>query len=218
MKTIELDGVTIELVKKRVKRLTLHVTPERVWMSVPQRVSYDEAVRFALQQRAWIAAQRAQIAIRTQQSVCEGARIRVWGAYVRLALTTDGQTARMGDILTLRVRSNAGEDEVRRALDDWYRVQLAAVLPDVRARWEHVVGAKAADCRIRDMKTRWGTCSLRLRRVWINLRLAQYPPACLDYVMVHELTHLLVPNHSVAFWSLMDRFYPDWRAVRAALR
>lgn len=218
MKTIELNGVTIELVKKRVKRLTLHVTPERVWMSVPERMSYDEAVRFAAQKLDWIVSQRAQIAMRTQQSLCERGSIRVWGESVRLVLTTDGQTARMGDTLKLRVSPKAGEDEVRRALDAWYRAQLTAVLPDVRTRWERVVGAHAADCRIRDMKTRWGTCSLRLRRVWINLRLVQYPPACLDYVMVHELTHLLVPDHSAAFWTLVERFYPDWRTVRAALR
>ncbi len=218
MKTIEQDGVAIELVKKRVKRLTLHVTPERVWMSVPQRLPYEEAVRFAQRQRDWIASQRGRLAAYSPQTLCDGARIRVWGEDVRLALTAEGQTDRAGDVLTLCVPPHAPQDEVRRALDDWYRAQLAEVLPAVRARWEQVVGVRAADCRIRDMKTRWGTCSLRLRRVWISLRLSQYPPACLDYVMVHELTHLLVPDHSAAFWSQVESAYPDWRTARAMLR
>ena len=115
----------------------------------------------------------------------------------------------------------AGPESTRQerqaAVKSWYREQLLSAIPSVRQACEAIVGQRAAEVRVRDMRTRWGTCSVARRRIWLSLQLVQKPPACLRCVMTHELIHLLEPSHSPRFWTLMDRFCPDWREVHRLL-
>lgn len=214
MTELNVDGVRIEVHKKRVKRINLHVTPERVWMSVPQRMPGREAEAFARAQLTWIRAQQAACAARRPRAE----EAQLWGARVRLRYEQGRGAATLEDgVLTLRVQQD-DEQARRAALEDYYRRALAARLPAACAHWEAVTGLRPCEYRLRAMRTRWGTCSLRAKRIWLNTHLAAYPPACLDYVLVHELAHLLVPSHSADFWAVVERFYPDWRAVRHMLR
>jgi predicted metal-dependent hydrolase len=91
------------------------------------------------------------------------------------------------------------------------------MVPDVLERCAEVVDKYPGEIRFRDMKTRWGTCNVRERRIWLNIQLAAHPRECLDYVMTHELTHLYVANHGPEFKAYMDRFYPDWKRVKKEL-
>ena len=85
------------------------------------------------------------------------------------------------------------------------------------AKWEPVMGVKASGVTIRKMKTRWGSCNVRTHHININLALAKKPPECLEYVVVHELTHILEPSHNAVFWGYMTQFYPNWKRVRKYL-
>ncbi|MCB1767209.1 MAG: M48 family metallopeptidase [Candidatus Competibacteraceae bacterium] len=102
-------------------------------------------------------------------------------------------------------------------LQDWYRQTLQAQLPALLAEWEPRVGVTVAEARIRRMKTRWGSCNIPARRIWLNLELAKKPPAGLEYVLVHELVHLHERTHNARFQAFMDALLPNWRLRRDLL-
>ena len=113
---------------------------------------------------------------------------------------------------------NSTEEQREKILKEWYRSQMREAVPPIFAECEALTGVRAKEWRIRDMKTRWGTCNTAKSRIWLNLRLVQMPPECLKYVIIHELTHLLEPGHNQRFYHFMDCFLPEWRAVRKAMR
>jgi predicted metal-dependent hydrolase len=119
--------------------------------------------------------------------------------------------------LELRVRPGSDRDKRDAVLQNWYRTQLKAQLPALVDKWEPIVGVRVADTRIKRMKTRWGSCRVESRRIWLNLELAKKPVACLEYILVHEMIHLLERHHTDRFRELMDRFMPNWRIYRDEL-
>ena len=120
-------------------------------------------------------------------------------------------------ILHMHVPVNSTAEQRKALLDEFYREKLKFVVPELLEKYSRIVGKTSREWRIRNMKTRWGTCNTKEGRIWLNLNLAKKHPDCLDYVIVHELTHLHVPNHSKAFWARMDVYYPRWREVRRML-
>lgn len=107
-----------------------------------------------------------------------------------------------------------GQQEAKK--EECRKIMLAR-LPRIIQKWERLTGLHALEWKLRDMKTRWGTCVPAKKRIWLNLRLALYPEECLEYVVVHELVHFLVPGHGPEFWKYMDRFFPEWPRVRKEL-
>ena len=108
--------------------------------------------------------------------------------------------------------------EEKREQTEAYRQQLLAILPQVIETCEAVTGLHANEWKLRDMKTRWGSCNVEKKRIWLNIQLAAYPRECLEYVVTHELVHLLERGHNQVFWGYMDRYFPRWRQVRKMLR
>ena len=102
-------------------------------------------------------------------------------------------------------------------LQEWYRDLLRARIPELIAKWESVINVDVGECRIKKMKTRWGTCNITARRIWLNLELVKKPPVCLEYVFVHEMVHLLERRHNERFRAYMDQFLPQWRLYRDEL-
>lgn len=119
--------------------------------------------------------------------------------------------------LEIHMKGPADAVESARMLSAWHRRKLGEALPGLLAVWEPVLGVRVNQCRIRRMKTRWGSCNIRAKRVWINLVLACLDPDLLEYVLVHELLHLLEPSHNRRFYQLMDRFLPDWKHRKSRL-
>ena len=117
----------------------------------------------------------------------------------------------------LQVRPGANRDEREAVLHRWYRRQLRDRVPPLVAKWEPKVGERVADVRIRKMKTRWGTCNPVARRIWLNLELAKKPPSCFEYILVHEMVHLIERTHNDRFRCLMDDLMPQWRTRRDEL-
>ena len=113
--------------------------------------------------------------------------------------------------MEMRVRPSTGRDAREAMLYSWYRARLRERIPEMVTKWEPRIGVTVADWRIRRMKTRWGTCNPEAGRIWLNSELAKKPVSCLEYVVVHELVHLIERPHNDRFRTILDRIMPDWR-------
>jgi len=128
-------------------------------------------------------------------------------------------TVRLANSTTLQLRVRPGTDRDKREeiLHRWYRQRLREQIPPLIAKWEPKIGVEVADWGIKKMKTRWGTCTVEARRIWLNLELAKKPASCLEYILVHEMVHLLERHHNERFRALMDSFLPNWPLHRDEL-
>jgi predicted metal-dependent hydrolase len=223
---IEVNGIRVDVVRKAIKNLHLGVYPPggRVRVAAPEHLS-DEAVRLAVVSRlGWIRRKQETYATQERQSVREmvtGESHYVQGRRYRLDVVegTGRQSVvvRDGRTIELRVRAGSSAAERDQLLQRWYRRLLREQVGDLVAKWEPVVGVKVAEWGIKKMKTRWGTCNADAKRIWINLELAKKSPACLEYIVVHELVHLIERRHNDRFRELMDRHLPQWRIYRDEL-
>jgi len=229
----KLEEITVEVVRKRVKNINLTVHPPhgQVRISAPKRVSLDTIREFAISRLDWIRQHQARMREQareapppvSRESRYESGEIhRVWGKPVRLEIAVhDGPAAveadRGGAWLRVRVRPGTRREGRRAVLDSWYRDQVRTAVPPLLARWEPELGVKLDRFQVRRMKTRWGSCTPTHRTIRLNTELATRPPELLEYIVVHELVHLLEASHNARFYGLMDRYMPGWKAHRDAL-
>jgi len=223
---IRVSGLPIQIVRKDIKNLHLGVYPPhgRVRVAAPLIVSND-AVRLAvISKLGWIKRQRAKFKGQTRQSEREmvsGESHYFQGRRYRLRVIESAGTAKIivrnKSIIELHARreTTTGEREV--ALQRWYRQQLKALIPPLLEKWQTALGIQVADWRIKKMKTKWGACNTKARRIWLNLELAKHPVQCLEYIIVHELVHFLVRQHNGQFIKYMDNTLPHWRLHREVL-
>lgn len=218
-------GLGVDVVYKDIKNLHISVYPPvgRVRVAAPATTDED-TIRLAIVQRLpWIKRQRELLQKADRQSKREmqsGETHYVWGQrYLLDASRTSGRNHVETKGQTLWVVTPAGTDSEAKfaALDRWYRRELKAALPALFEKWQPVLGVRADKIVVRRMKTKWGTCIPGTRTVWINQELAKKNPRCLEYIVVHELMHLLERTHNPRFIELMDRHLPDWRARRDEL-
>ena len=127
-------------------------------------------------------------------------------------------TIRGASTIEMAVPFGADPFARERALTEWYRARLREAMPALVAKWEAVVGVHVAEWRVKRMRTRWGSCNPQARRIWVNLELAKLPVHCLEYVIVHEMVHMLERRHDARFYAFMDAFHPGWREVRKELK
>ncbi|MFW8564627.1 M48 family metallopeptidase [Orrella sp. 11846] len=185
----------------------------------------ETALRVAFIARIpWIKTQQAELRQQERQTTrhwISGETHYLWGRAWRLEVIEhkDTHTVRKGKSwrLQLCVKPGTSMENRGKLLDSYYRNQLQEEIPRLRGHWEQRMGVQLADCRIKKMRTKWGSCNIDAARVWLNLELAKKPYECLEYVFVHELVHLLERNHNARFIAYMDQFMPDWRQRRALL-
>lgn len=218
-KELRMDDYTIIVSYKRIKNIYLRVLPPdgRVQISAPLGTPDVRLRAFARERRSWIDRQRASCTLPVHRYET-GETVPLWGAELPLTVCA-GRGGVKQSVEGLLLYAPQGADAAAREgiLQAFYRVEMRRA---VEAIWEACMqqsGAKANEWRIRDMKTRWGSCNVNERRVWLNLRLAQKPPECLRYVILHELCHLHERGHGKAFWAHMDACCPDWRTIRKRL-
>jgi predicted metal-dependent hydrolase len=223
---ITVGGVKVSIVRKAIKNLHLGVYPPhgRVRVASPLAVS-DAAVRLAVVRKlSWIKRQQAAFDAQPRQSEREMVRGEshfFLGRRYRLRVIEHdgvGQVViRSASKLDLLVRPGTTAQQRAAVLQLWYRNQLKALIPPLLAKWEPLLGVHAADWRVKKMKTRWGTCNIEARRIWLNLELVKKPVQCLEYIVVHELIHLLERHHNARFVALLDKHLPQWRHCRSQL-
>lgn len=222
---LSVDGINVDVVYKDIKNLHVGVYPPvgRVRVAAPQRL--DEAqIRLAVIQRLpWIRRQRKQLQDAIRQSPREmvtGESHYVWGARYRLTVVKCPGRPRVeldGERLLLHVGDNTDTSARLKILQDWHRRQLRDAISALIERWEPAIGRSVERWSIRRMKTKWGSCNRETSHIWFNLELAKKHPRCLEYIVVHEMTHLHERNHGERFTKLMDGFLPDWRSLRDEL-
>jgi predicted metal-dependent hydrolase len=223
---IIVNDLVVEVVRKKIKNLHLSVYPPngRVRVSAPLHID-DEAVRMAVISRlAWIRRQQAKFEGQERQSAREyvsGESHYFQGnRYLLNVICHDAPpkvVLRSNTHLEMFVRSGSDTHKRKCVLMNWYRSKLKEAIPGLLSKWEEIIGVEAAEWRIKQMKTRWGTCNIQQRRIWLNLELAKKSPRCLEYIIVHELVHLLERRHNGNFIALMDQFMPQWRLLRDEL-
>jgi len=219
------EDIKIQLRRKNIKTLRLSVHPPdgEVRISVPNGVTDDEALRFIESKMDWIRLQREKLSntkIDEPKEYLTGEKHCFLGREYPLQVrTTSGrQRVKMeDDTLILLVRDGHTREKRHKLLNEWYRDQLKATVPKYIEKWEKVMGVDVQDFGVKSMKTRWGTCNIRDRRIWINLKLATRDGSLLEYIVVHEMTHLLERPHNDRFKSLMTGFIPNWRELRKDL-
>jgi predicted metal-dependent hydrolase len=223
---LDVGGVSVEVVRKAVKNFHLGVYPPsgRVRVAVPRHMD-DDAVRLAVITRlGWIRRRQSQFQGQERQSereVVTGESHYVKGRRVRLDVVEhDGPpSVRLIGRTRLELLVRTGSDRAKReaVLEAWYRRRVLAAAQDLLEVWEPKIGVEVRDLRVRRMKTRWGSCNAEAGRIWLNTELAKKPPKCLEYVLAHEMVHLLERRHTERFRDLMDGFMPSWRLHRDEL-
>lgn len=220
------SGMAVAVTRKAIKNFYVRVDREtgEVRVTAPRRLSDNEIGRLLRRDWPWVEKQRARAALRPhlpEHCYETGEVFYLWGRpYV---LTVRESPARRPAVcvragrLLLYAEASLGAEERQKAIEAWYRARLAQGIEALQGEVEAIVGRRPREYRIKKMKTRWGTCNTAAGRIWLNLKLAQYRPAILRYIMLHELTHLWVHNHGPAFHARMDRFCPDWRMLKQEL-
>ena len=216
---IEIRGIPVEIVRKDIKHLHLGVYPPegRVRVAAPLRLDED-AVRMAVIARlAWIRRKQAEFEGQDRQSRREfvtGESHYFEGRRYRLDVLESGGPLgihlRGNSWIEMRVRPETSRDAREALLYRWYRDRLRERIPEMVATWEPRIGVTVAEWRIRRMKTRWGTCNREAGRIWLNSELAKKPVSCLEYVVVHEMVHLIERGHNERFRGILDRVMPGW--------
>lgn len=218
-------GINVDVVYKDIKNLHIAVYPPlgRVRVAAPTRLD-EEHIRLAVIQRLpWIKRQRRQLQEAARQSSREmvtGESHYVWGVRHRLKINTSQERAHIeidGDRLLMYAPEETDTEARVKLLQEWQRERLRGEIPALIAKWEPIIGRKVSRWTIRRMKTKWGSCNRETGHIWFNLELAKKHPRCLEYIVVHEMTHLLERKHDNRFTKLMDGFMPDWRSRRDEL-
>lgn len=220
---IELHGVTVHLLRKKIKNLYIRVNPPggEVMVSVPLYISDRQIASFLEEHWSWIQEKREELTKQEQgkkePQYVTGETHFLWGKPYELQVERSLKkplTELRGAQIYMRVSAYSTVEERRKQLDLFYKQELQKKLPDFVERYESIVGRHAEEWRFRRMKTRWGSCQIQKKRICLNIQLAEKPVECLEYVVVHELTHLHEAGHNKRFWTLVERFYPDWKNVK----
>ena len=225
MGQLQLGDIVIDVEKKNIKNINLRVYPPdgRVCISAPWRVNLEEIRAFALSKLGWIKKQQSKLRNRVKELPGEftdkETHYFCGNPYSLQVVEADAAPGVVlaQDTMILRIRPGTPADQRQRVLDAWYRTQLKKMIPGLIVKWESRMQVIVKDFGIKKMKTRWGTCNRKAGRIWLNLELAKRPPGCLEYVVVHEMVHLLERYHNKHFYSLLDAFFPGWRLHKAEL-
>ena len=220
------SNLSIDVVRKDIKNMHLAVYPPtgRVRIATPLNVN-DEAVRlFAISKIAWIRKQQRHFKAQDRQSPREFIqreshyfqgkryllRITEHKASVKVEIKTK-------TYIDLYIRPNSTIEQKQIAINEWYRAELKKLIPEIIQKWEQKIGVQVSEWQVKQMKTKWGTCNIEKKRIWINLELGKKPIHCLEYIIVHEMIHFIERHHNERFMALMDKYIPQWKFFKEEL-
>lgn len=225
MPTLQLGEIAVDVVLKDIKNIHLSVHPPlgKVRIAAPLRMELDTIRVFAITKLAWIKNQQKKLREQereTPREYLDRESHYVWGKRYLLKLVEQEAAPRVElrhSKMVLQLRPGACIEKKQEVLDAWYREQLKAALPPLVAHWEKTLGVRANRIFVQKMKTKWGSCSPVAGNIRLNTDLAQKPRQCLEYIVAHELAHLIERRHNGRFASLMDIHMPNWRQYREIL-
>lgn len=223
---MNIDGLEIEVERKPIKNTHLSVYPPdgRVHLSVPDYLTEGDVRSYVISKWEWIRKQQDEIAAQarqTQREYVSGENHYYFGVRYRLRVSyvTSGANSVevRGDTMTMRVRKDSTVERRAELMTEWYREQLKEYIGPLVERWAEKLEERNVTWQIKSMKTLWGSCNARRRSLLFNLELARVPKECIEYVVVHELTHLKIQNHSKVFEFLLGQQIPNWKSLRKKL-
>lgn len=222
----ELDGISIEILRKPIKNIHFRIYPPdgKVKVTAPLKLHLDFIRHQIEAKRHWILTQRAKLSAHPLQlpmTFKSGEQHEFLGKKYTLIVhegMKNPQVLVQDEHIHCYTQSDASPSGIQKHLESWYKQQMQAHLPSLISKWETRIGVQANTWRIRVMKTRWGSCNTLAKRIWLNLNLIKKPLECLEYVIVHELVHLLEASHNKRFYALMDQFLPQWRDFKVLLK
>jgi len=223
---IDVSGIPVDVIKKDIKNMHLAVYPPtgRVRLSSPRSVKAETLRLFVISKLSWIKKHMRNMKTQIREPerlYIEGESHFVWGQRYLLHIiekeTPPQVHIRNKKHLDLYVRSSSGKEKREAVLKAWYRQLLKEQIPDLIKKWEARLDVRIQDWGIRQMKTKWGSCNIEDRRIWLNLELAKKSPSCLDYIVLHEMLHLKERHHNARFIALLDTHLPGWRSVKEKL-
>lgn len=224
--TIVVGGLEVDVIRKSaLKNMYIRINPPEgdVSVSAPNGTD-DEVVRnFLLSKMPEIIKNRDRMAAQPRQAKREyvsGEACYLWGKPYMLQVNYEGSSykiAKTGSKILMTAPVGTTEEGRKKAITEWYRSELKRTLPEVLHQCEKRIGVEVNACNIKYMHTRWGSCNISEKRILINLQLVKKPPMCLEYVITHELVHLLEQNHTSRFTSLVEMYFPNWKEAKRLL-
>jgi len=222
---LHLGDLAVRVVRKEIRNVHLSVHPPtgRVTISAPTRMSNDTLRVFALSKLGWIRRQQSKLFEQEREAPREFLNREshfVWGRRYLLTVSESDQPPLLSlshNRMFIRVRPQTDAARKQAFIDEWYRDQIRTVAPPLIAKWERLIDVEVERFFVQRMKTKWGSCNSRARTIRLNTDLAKKPRECLEYLIVHELVHLLEPTHNARFVALMNQFMPKWEHHRETL-
>jgi predicted metal-dependent hydrolase len=221
-----IEGIEVDIIRKRIKNLNLRVIPPegKVVVSVPLAMSEKATVEFVSGKRSWIIKQQTRLKekdFELPKEFVSGEEHYLFGNKFTLILRDDSTKEGVclkDSTITLYCKAGTEREFREKIIERWYRENLLKNIPHLIKNWEEIMNVKVGEFRVRKMHTRWGTCNPRASRIWISLMLAKRRPELLEYIVVHEMVHLLERGHNKRFYNYMDSFLPGWKKLRAELK
>lgn len=226
MKNIKIEDIDIQVINKGIKNMYISVHRPDGWVRItaPKRMKDEDIWKFAVSKLGWIKKQRAKyqnLEIQPQKEYITGEKHYFQGrAYLlNVIYTNKKQKVEIhNNQMDLYIREDSTREQREKVMIEWYRSQLKEEIPKFIDKWEQVMGVKVNSFGVKQMKTKWGTCNTNAKRIWINLELAKMNPKCLEYIVVHEMVHLLERYHNKRFYAFMDKYLPGWKEIREELK
>lgn len=222
---IKLGEITVDVILKDIKNLHLSVYPPtgRVRISAPSRMNLDTIRVYAISKLAWIKKQQTKLRSQERESprdyITRESHYFMGKRYLLKVSETDlAQTVILRHReIELVVRKGASREQKQKLLEDWYRKQLKRKAGKYISFWERQMKLKVSEFGVKKMRTKWGSCNREAKRIWFNLELSKKPEECLEYIVVHEMVHLIERNHGTKFVARMDNLLPQWRQYKDEL-
>ncbi len=218
---IKFSNIEVDVIRKDIKNMHLSVYPPTGKVRLAAPISLDNEVLrlFAISKLGWIKKNIKNFEEQPRETAREFINgeshfFRGQRYLLKLEKGTPSRIELSGKKMKMVVSYKSTKTSKERLLRNFYREQLNQVLPELITKWEKVIGVKSASYGIKLMKTKWGACNIEEKKIWLNLELAKKPVICLEYIIVHELVHLLERNHNDRFVHHMNTFMPQWRAHR----
>jgi predicted metal-dependent hydrolase len=225
MQEIQLGDITVEVTQKDIKNVHLSVYPPlgQVKIAAPIRMDLDTIRIYAITKLSWIRKQQIKIKAQKREAPREYLTKEshyFLGKRYLLKVIENNSTPIVKlkhNTIELYIRPETDTAKRKEILDEWYRAKLKEMIPIIISKWEKVMKVEVKEFGVKKMKTKWGTCNIEAQRIWLNLELAKKPSSCLEYIIIHEMTHLLERNHNTRFVALMNQFMPNWKEVKEEL-
>lgn len=226
MEQIVISDITIDVIRKDIRNIHLAVYPPagRVRLAAPLNVNDDTLRLFAISRLSWIKRQQKKFSGQeriTPREYKNRESHYFQGKRYLLNITEKDAPPRVilknKTTIDLIIRPGTSTEKRHELMTEWYRAQLKKQIPPIIEKWEEILKVKVNDWQVKQMKTKWGSCNIEDRRIWMNLELAKKPESCLEYIIVHEMVHLLERHHNEAFLRYLDTHLPNWKQFKKEL-